>query len=235
MAIRPSGRTGDVKWYVPSIAALVAGLVVVIVLWALFPPASSVSVPTFDLHDDRKEVALRLEDDATSYLISGMEDMSAKFKLVDGNMVYEPVEVRGTVISIFRTVEYEASFLGVWQLKDAGSGGGVIQTISGTATGTATVPWDASKKPSADHSVATNCKILDEHPKGRFLVEGTLSVIGRPILIAPGATISNARTDSKPMTFVDTFGNRHTLLPGEKVTVDSAGQWIEDDDIAPTP
>jgi len=234
MATVARRRTGDVKWYVPSIAALVVGVVVVIVVWALFPPASSVDVPTFDPHDDRKEIALRLEDDATRYVISGMEDMSANFKLVDGKMVYEPVEVRGKVISIFRDVEYEAKFLGVWQLKDGGSGGGVIQTISGSVTGTATVPWDAMKKPSAEHDVATDCRILDEHPKGRYLVEGTLSVIGRPILVGPGATIENARTDNKPMTFVDTFGNRYTLLPGNKVSVDSAGQWIEED-IPPTP
>ena len=233
MGIVAGSRTGGVKWYVPSIAALVAGVVVVIVVWVIFPPASGVKVPTFDPHDDRTEILLRLEDDATSYVVSGMEDMSANFKLVDGKMVYEPVEVRGKVVSIFRDVGYEAKFLGVWQLRDNGSGG-VVQTITGTVTGTATIPWDASKKPSADSNVVTNCKIIDEHPKGRFLVEGKLSLIGRPILIGPGATIANARTDKKPMTFVDTFGNRHTLLPDEKVTVDSAGQWMEED-VSPTP
>ena len=229
-----SSRTGDVKWYIPSIAALVVGVVAVVVWFVLRPPATSIDVPPFDPEDDRTELSLRMEDDATSYVISGMEDVTVNSRIVDGKMVYDPVEVRGPVISVFRTVEYQGKFQGVWQLKDTGAGG-ADQTISGTLTGTATVPWNPTKKPSADHSVPTNCKILDEHPRGRFLVEGTLWLRNGPVLIGPGATIENARTDKKPMTFLDTFGNRHTLLPGEKVTVDSAGQWIEDDNINPVP
>jgi len=233
MAIVGSDRQGDVKWYVPCIVALAAGLVAIVVVWVVFPPAQNVYVPPFDPDDDRKEISLRLDDDATSYVIAGMEEATVNSKIVNGKVVYDPVEVRGPVTSIFRDVEYKAKFKGIWQLRDTG-GGGVEQTVVGTLTGTATVPWDASKKPAADHAaVTTKCKILDEHPNGRFLIEGTLSLVNRPILIGPGATIENARTDKKPMTFLDTFGNRHTLLPGGKVTVDSAGQWVESDDVKP--
>ena len=229
-----SRRIGNVKWYIPSIVALAVGVVGVVVWFVLRPPAGDIDVPPFDPEDDRTELALRMEDDATSYVLSGMENVTVNSKIVDGKMVYDPVEVRGPVTSVFRTVEYQARFQGIWQLQDTGTGG-AEPMITGTLKGTATVPWDPMKKPSADDNVTTRCKILDENPKGRFLVEGTIWAKNRPILIGPGATIENARIDKKPMTFLDTFGNRHTLLPGEKVTVDSAGQWIEDDDITPAP
>jgi len=224
---------GEVKWYVPSIAALVIGLVAVIVVWVLIPPAETVHVPTFDEDDDRQEITLRLEEDATMYVVSGMANASAKFKVADGKMVYDPVEVKGPVQSIFRGVEYEGVFRGIWQLKDAGSGE-MNQTITGIITGKAVIPWIASEKPSAQHDIETDCKILDEFPKGRFLVEGKLSVFGKPLLVGPGAVLENARTDKKNVALTDCLGRPYTIVPGSKVKLDSAGEFVEPELVDPT-
>lgn len=219
---------GAVKWYVPSIAALGVGLVAVIVVWVLIPPAQTVHVTPFDPNDDRIDITLRLDADATAYVVSGMADVKATVKVVDGKTVYQPVLVRGKVISVFREVEYEARFAGEWQLKETGAGG-TMQTVRGLITGPAVVPWDVAGKPSADRALATDCKIVDEFPKGRFLVEGALTLIDKPLLVGPGARIENAHKDQRTIALTDAFGHKHTLLPGGKVKLDSAGEFIEED------
>jgi len=219
---------GDVKWYVPSAVALGLAVVAIIVVWMLIPPAETVDVIPFDPNDDRKDISLRLDEDATRYVVSGMRDMKASVRVVDGKTVYDAVEVRGEVISVFREVEYEAEFTGFWQLKESPTGG-TTQTVQGVVVGKAVVPWDVQAKPSSDHALETSCKIVDEFPKGRFLVEGRLTLIDKPLLVGPGATVENAHTDKRDIILTDCFGHKHRLLPGGKVRVDSAGEFVEED------
>ena len=190
-------------------------------------------MPTFDPNDDREDITLRLDEDATTYVVSTMANVKPSVKVVDGKTVWEPVEVRGAVVSIFRDVEYEAKFTGTWQQKEAPAGG-TSQTVRGVVTGQAVVPWDLAQRPPGDHTLQTNCKIIDEFPKGRFLVEGNLTLIDKPLLVGPGATIENAHKDKRNIVLTDCFGHKHTLLPGGKVALDSAGEFIEEGAPDPT-
>lgn len=235
MASPGDNRRGDVKWYVPSVAALVLGLVAVIVVWIVLPPASTVNVPTYDEDEGRKKITVHLPADATNYVIGGTEKMKLASKLDgNGNVTYDPVDVIGPVTSIFKEVEYEGEFRGILQ-PVANAGGGVDQTVTGTIEGETVIVWNASTKAAVGKAVATKCKIVDEHPKGRLLVKGTVTVRTRPILLGPGAVIENARTDKRPATFLDASGLQKAIPLGKSAAIDPNGLWVLETDYTTTP
>jgi len=173
-------------------------------------------------------VSLHLEEGQTGYVASGMAGLAISMTVVDGKMVYEPLPIESRVTSVFRGKPYEAVLNGAIE-SEAGSQPWLAPShrFRGVVKGTIVVPGGLSWSRAIDSASPSSCRVLDEHPAGRYLVEGEVFFANRPLLIGPGCAIENARSDKAEISVPDASGKEHLLRFGERIAFDADGKVVE--------
>ena len=167
------------------------------------------------------KVSLRIAADESIYTARREEAFATSFKLVNGQIEYPKLTATGPVVGVFRDKDYSSQFNGVFEMEDIA--GTMAQHIRGTITGTSVVAQITGERPTSSTNFATHCRILDEHPKGRYLVDGVVAFQDAAILVGPNATIENARDDKSPVVLTDSSGREFRIEVGKKVFLDSSG------------